>query len=358
MKELTNFLDSYLKMGVPGYDCIVCKDGQCIYRKFDGYSDIEEKTPMTGEELYYLYSCSKPITCTAALQLFERGLFRLEDPLCEYIPEFENMRIKTCDGVAYAKNPIRILDLFTMTAGFRYEQSEWTQEVRKAPEKYTTLEAIKLLYFEPGTAYCYSFCHDVLPALIEVITGKKFSVYVEENIFEPLGMKETTFAHKLVSKANIASLHRYEGAKAHTVDKENTMKSFLLGDDYESGGAGCISTVQEYILFLEALRKGDVILSKQTIDRMVTNCITKEQLDSCPTVLPKALRQGYGYGLGVRCPIDGMPYTDFGWDGAAGSHGAIDRENGISIFVAEHVLGSPSDAVRLDTINFIRKDLQ
>ncbi len=344
-----------MEMGVPGFDCIVYKDGSCIFRNFDGYSDINEKLPITGEEKYFLYSCSKPITCTAALQLYEKGLFRLEDDLCTYIPEFADMKVRTPEGVISAKNRIKIHDLFTTTAGFSYEFGPWTQELGKR----STLEAIKLLaqeplYFEPGSQFRYSFCHDVLAALIEVLTGKRFSAYVEDNIFQPLAMHKSTFDHRKVPSEQIATLHIFDREKARVTPKHN---GFLLGENYESGGAGCISTVSDYILFLEALRKGDILISSHTTDIMASNYVTKEQLESCTAVLPRSLREGYGYGLGVRCPVSGMPYTDFGWDGAAGSNAAIDRKNGLSVFVAERILRSPSDNIRLNTINMIKKDL-
>lgn len=141
MNSLSAFLDSFLEKGVPGYDCIVYQDGKQVFRKYDGFADVDTKVPISGKEKYFLYSCSKPITCTAALQLFERGLFRLEDPLCEYISEFSNMTVQTATGIVPAKNVIKIKDLFTMSAGFSYDQVGWTEEIKTNPGKYSTLDA-------------------------------------------------------------------------------------------------------------------------------------------------------------------------------------------------------------------------
>ena len=93
--KLTNKLDSFIEMGIPGYDCTVYHKGECVYRHFNGYSDTESKTPMNGNEVYNIYSCSKVITCTAALMLYEKGKFKLEDKLAMYMPEFEEVYVNT-----------------------------------------------------------------------------------------------------------------------------------------------------------------------------------------------------------------------------------------------------------------------
>ena len=100
------FCDSFLDMGVPGFDLAVYKGGECVLRYMNGYSDLENKVKMNGKERYNIYSCSKVITCTAALQLWEKGLFSLEDKLSDYMPEFKEMTVRTDDGIKKAENPI------------------------------------------------------------------------------------------------------------------------------------------------------------------------------------------------------------------------------------------------------------
>ena len=119
--QIKKMLDSFLNLPVPGFDCIIYKDGKEVFRHFGGYSDLENKIPMNGKERYYIYSASKPITCTAALQLYEKGLYKLDDDLGEYMSEFRDMYIKTENGLKKAENKIKIRDLITMSAGFSYE---------------------------------------------------------------------------------------------------------------------------------------------------------------------------------------------------------------------------------------------
>ena len=137
VKEL---LDSFLKQGLPGFDFVLYHKGQCVLRHMNGVSALEKRTPMCGNELHNIYSCTKPITVTAAMLLWEQGKLRLEDRLCDYIPEFSNMMVaekKACagstDGISLAQEDtevteilrpaqrdITIEDLFTMRAGFTY----------------------------------------------------------------------------------------------------------------------------------------------------------------------------------------------------------------------------------------------
>ena len=112
--------DSFLEMGVPGFDLAVYKDGECVLRYMGGYSDLENKIPMKGNERYNIYSCSKPINCVAAMQLWEKGLFSLDDKLSDYMPEFNEMSVRVEGGIKKAERPILIKHLFEMTVGFDY----------------------------------------------------------------------------------------------------------------------------------------------------------------------------------------------------------------------------------------------
>jgi len=225
-ENIKKICDICLELGLQGYDLIVYKDGKCVYRKFDGYSDIENKVPMNGKERYNIYSCSKPITATAALQLWEKGLFSLEDKLADYMPEFSRMTVKTDDGIKKAENPILIKHLFEMTAGFSYDVN--SPSLKKCYEetngKCPTREAMKYLakeplLFEPGDRWHYSLCHDVLAALVEVISGEKFEIYVKKNIFDKVGMKDTTFMLPESELSTIAEQYRFADGKHKNVGK-------------------------------------------------------------------------------------------------------------------------------------------
>ena len=336
-EELTETLDGFIKnFGIPFYDCIVMKDGACVYRRSNGYT--EGKTAVTGKELYNIYSCSKLITCVAALQLYEKGVFGLDDELCRYMPEFENMTVADGDSVRPAKNKITIRQLFTMTAGFSYDL--YSPSLKKCSEetdgKCPTREAMKYLakeplLFEPGYRWEYSLCHDVLAALVQVLSGMTFGEYVKKNIFDVCGMENSAFLIDDLNKLVCQYRYNEETDKVGKCTGDNV---YRIGTEYESGGAGCVSTLEDYIKFLEAIRTYK-LLKKETVDLLSTNQLTREQLD-----MPSYWVYGKpGFGLGQRCPADESQLPEFGWGGAAGAYYFIDVKNGITAYFATHVLG-------------------
>ncbi len=343
-KKLDETLEKFTQMGIPAFDLLVMKDGEQVYRRFEGFSDYENTVPLCGNERYNIYSCSKPITCTAALQLYEKGLFSLDDDLALYMPEFADMKVSNPDGsISDAKNRIKIKHLFTMTGGFDYNMDSSAIKAFKTETNGVcpTRDFMKYLaslplFFEPGTKYRYSLCHDVLAALVEEISGVRFADYVKKNIFDPLGMVNSTFNLPESELDMICAQYRSNEEKGVIENVGKRIMWYKLGSEYESGGAGCISTTEDYIKFTEALRCGDIILSKETIDLM-----SSAQLDKNVDISDMGLdKNGYTMGLGVRCPAAYRPdVTDFGWGGAATAYLAIDRKNGISMYFAEHVIG-------------------
>ena len=323
----------------------------------NGYSDFENKIKMNGKEKYNVYSCSKIITCTAALMLIEQGLFDLEDKLSDYMPEFKEMMVKTENGIKKAENPILIKNLFDMTAGFSYDTETETLMKCKSDTngKCPTREVMKYLAkeplcFEPGSRWQYSLCHDILAALIEVVAGMKFEDYTKKYIFDVIGMNDTTFLLSDDEIESVACQYRFEDGKLVNIGKE--IPIFKFGTEYASGGAGAISTVDDFMKFLEALRKGE-LLKSETLQLMITDQLP----DSIKHTYWTPETQDYGYGLGVRCPIGDEIRIDFGWGGAASAYFAIDLENEITLYFAGHLLSSPAQSLRSKLYRFIRAEI-
>ena len=328
-ERIKAFCDSLLELDLPGFDFALYKDGECVLRYKKGYSDLENRVPITGDERYNIYSCSKVITCTAAMQLYERGLYSLEDKLSDYMPEFSEMTVMTEDGIKKAENPILIKHLFEMTAGFSYNcgSPELKRAFAETDGRCPTREVMKYLakeplLFEPGDRWEYSLCHDVLAAFVEVVSGEKFEEYVRKNIFEPLGMEKSTFMLPEGELDTVAEQYKYADGKVLNIGKN--ISTYKLGCEYASGGAGCISTVDDYMKFLEGLRTYK-LLKPETLKLMTTDRLTDEQKR---TYWSKGT---HGYGLGVRCPMGDPRYVDFGWGGAACAYLAVDMENAITL---------------------------
>ncbi|MBR4863294.1 MAG: beta-lactamase family protein [Oscillospiraceae bacterium] len=362
MFEKTKALcDSFLEVGIPGFDLMVCHEGKCVLRYFGGVSDKKNQIPITGKEKYNIYSCSKPITCVAVMQLWEKGLFQLDDLLSDYMPEFANMTVRQPDGtVKPAQNPIRIHNLFEMTAGFNYDyKTESFRQLhartygRCPTREFARTLATEPLDFEPGAQYQYSLCHDVLAALVEVLTGQLFHEYVKENIFDPLGMKDSDFLLPIEDYVGVAQLYRYDKVAEEVIVMDHgNVPLARIGSEHASGGGGCVSTVEDYMKFLEALRVGDVILKKDTIRLMRTNRLNEAQKATF-----NLTKLGYGYGLGMRTPDPDNGIYDFGWSGAAGAYLAIDPYRDVTVYYSMHVMSSPVHSKRRRVIATVMEDL-
>lgn len=370
--KLKNYLNSLVEIeNTPGVDCIVYKEHEIIFRYFAGMSDIENNLKMNGKELYLIFSMTKMLTCVSALQLFEKGKYSMDDPLAKFMPEFKRMRLsvgeidtegsaKIISGAAlgenvenvestYASKPILIKDLFTMGAGLDYNLG--SEGIKKAISqgRISTRDIAgalseTVLGFEPGTGFRYSLCHDVLGALVEIWSGKSLGEYMRENIFEPLGMNNTFFGvpKDLKKLSKMAALYIYD--QDRKPQRLPLVCGFNITEKYESGGAGLTSCTEDYAVFLDALacsgigKNGNRIISPETVELMKTNHLNSRQLEDF-----NLLRQGYGYGLGVRTHIDReksgslSPIGEFGWDGAAGAFSMVDTDNRISLTYFQHI---------------------
>ncbi len=210
---LEQYLDSLNEeYGIPGLDLIVTKDHETVYRHSAGHSDPEGKRPVGPKDFYLLYSCTKMITMTAMMQLIEQGKASLYDPVSRFLPEWEYMTVMNADyrskpwdfsptlrePAHYAKNRVRIIDCMSMMAGLTYDMnSEGIRELLKEKPEATTREVVAAiarmpLLFEPGTHWRYSLGHDVIAAVIEVISGERFSDYLQKHLFDPLGITDLT----------------------------------------------------------------------------------------------------------------------------------------------------------------------
>ena len=258
--ELTALLEQTREAyGLPGCDCSVWQNGQEIYRKIVGVEDLKTGTPLTENTLYNIYSNTKVVTCVAAMQLYEQGLFRLEDPISRYFPEMEQLQVKTEEGGSRpAEHPITILDLFRMTAGIGdggygdmgmqfYMETAGECPIIRLPEFLARVP----LFYEPGTEYRYGIGHEVLAALIEKLSGQSFSDYLEEHIFEPVGMKNTAFSLEKLSCGALANQYRY--VSGQEIPEEIGPANCLIPPILKaSASGGLISTVDDYMKFLSA----------------------------------------------------------------------------------------------------------
>lgn len=360
---LDNYLDSLLAFGFPMYDCTIHVRHEEVYRRRGG----KVGAPYSR---YFLYSVSKPVTCAAALTLLEQGKYKLSDPVSAYLPEFGEVQVaeRYSDGRAYlrpAKTPIRVRDLFTMTAGLNYnlDSAAIRDVLAKTGGRAPTREIARAiarepLSFDPGDRWQYSLCHDVLAALTEVIAGERFADYVKRVILHPLGMTHTDYHVQPGIELN--QQYRYNDEK-HIAEQVETSNRHILGAEYDSGGAGLVSCPEDYILFADAMANGGAgasgarILAAETIDLWRTNALSEHQART----MAWTQLCGYGYGLGVRTLVDRAaagsigPAGEFGWGGAAGALVYMVPESGVAVYLAQHTLNPHEDKVLPELRNVV-----
>lgn len=363
--KLQHYMDQIYVDGVPGCSIAVYLHGKPVFSHCSGYADQERIRPVKEDDIYYIYSCTKPITVAAAMQLVEQGKLGLDDPVCRYLPEYADAYYMEDGKPMTVGETMTVRHLFTMSAGLDYDlNSEPIQKAReRCGDSITTRQMVaafvqKPLLFKPGTQMQYSFCHDVLAAIVEVVSGQRFGDYLREHIFMPLGMSDTGF---FPSKAQFARMaDQYQGAGAVRRDKTN---DFQLSAVYESGGAGLFSTLTDYGRFAAAMSCGG-----QAADG--TRILKAETVDLIRTPQKPGFGEnnwycmpGYEYGFGVRtrvarCGDRCSNLGEFGWDGCAGAHVLADPAAQVAIVYMQHAHDCPHPPyARLQELTYETLDL-
>ena len=348
---LTEFLKNVDHNLIHDCEIVVFKEHKCIYKNRFTADDVDPSEDK--KDMYYLFSATKVITATATMRLVEEGKIGLDDPVKKYLPEFAELYVLKGGEKVKAKNVLTVRHLLSMQGGFNYNLGH--EEIVKIKEQSgnmaSTREVVSAiakmpLVFEPGENYLYSLCHDVLAAIIEVVTGKSYYEYLKEIIFIPLEMNDMTFTPTPEVLARMKQQYMVD-LKTNTSLPQAPTCNFRLTENYQSGGAGLIGTLNDYIKFADTLASGESangyrLLKPETIELMKTNQLTGASFDSFKRIVK---RSGYSYALGVRTLINQnlahslSPIGEFGWDGAAGAYCMIDTENKLSCYFAQHLLG-------------------
>ena len=355
LKNLDTFLELFVGKEGPwpaGAGLRVYKDGECLYDRFLGYRDEENKLPFTPDIICQLASMTKCIAVTAVMQLYEKGLFLLTDPVEDYIPEFKNRMVYDRNGkgelyVRPAKTTMTIGNLFDMTCGIpvNWDRPEPTcQDLLKgtnellAQGKYNLREYAKLAgrtpgSFDPGTHYYYGQGHDILAALLEILTGKTFGEYLKENIFDPLGMKDCYFFVPEEKQDRVAVMY----GLSEEGRRPTRLPDIFYASDFESACGGLFGTLEDYSRFARCMTLGEWngvrLLNDHTIRLMAMNRLPE---DIRKNDFENAYHAGYGYGLGLRTrmyPAAGSNSSvgEFGWTGGFGTWVLMDPVEKITI---------------------------
>ncbi len=363
MEFVRDTLKGFVSSGqIAGCSVRIMRDDEVCYEGCFGSADIEKKIPMAENTIFPIASMSKVVTVAGIMRLYERGMFKMWDPVSAYLPGFKNPTVarENPDGtyeIVPAKGEVTLRQLFTMTSGVPYASQETAAgRIRAEKEKeyqasgkpmpatveYCNLVGQLPLAFEPGEKWLYGFSIDVLGAVVEVLTGQTLGDYLKENIFEPLGMADTGFYVPEGKMGRMATLYRInDGMKPVERWYPNAKPIF------ESGGGGLFSTVKDYSRFAQMLLHGGTLDGVRILGRKTVDLIAMDRLTPAQAVSHTwDTQRGYGYGLGVRVMTDPAlaeingSVGEWGWDGAFGNWFCVDpKERLTCVYLTANVPG-------------------
>ena len=340
---------------IAGMNMMVVKDSQEEVYLECGYADKAAEKKLKRDTIFRLFSMTKPVTAAAAMLLFERGVIDLADPVSKYIPGFADQMVSVPGGLAPVWHNVTVYHLLSMTGGLTYggnsSAAEYAagnvfEEVHKrldTEHPVTTLEfADRIgkcpLEFQPGERWKYGVSADILAAVVEKASGLKYGEFLKKEFFEPLGMKDTGFFVPGEKLDRLAVTYEQTDGEIKEY-RENSLGIRFAMDvppAYEAGGAGLVSTIDDYSRFaVMLLNKGNFhgkqILKPGTVEYMTSHRLTGCQQDWFDKWWEM---NGYSYGNLMRVMTDSWkaPFAasegEYGWDGWLGCYFAnLPKEN-------------------------------
>ena len=326
---------------LPGAVLVIVRHGKIAYEQAVGSRDPQANSPMTADDIFRIYSMSKPITVVAALTLLEAGKLQLDDPVSKYLPAFTTMQVGVPDvgspngmRLVPADRPITVQDLMRHSSGLTYGffgdtpvKRAYQQAHMDAddPDLATFVDRLakQPLGYQPGTTWDYSYAIDVLGRIVEIVSGQSLYDYEKAHVLDPLGMTDTGFGVPDAARqdriAEPFADDRNFGVDANFSDPRHPVRML-------SGGGGMVSTARDYARFMQAMLAGGTLDGQRVIGPATEKAMTSDQLGTVkpgPYYLPGP---GYGFGLGVAVRTqDGVaPFTgdagDWFWGGAGGTY--------------------------------------
>ena len=395
----------------PGVVVLVKERDRAPYAYAYGQRTIETRAPLRNDDLFRIYSMTKPVTVAAAMILVDDGVIKLDDPVSSYIPSFANARVYAGgDTIATMQTaplirPLTIRDLMRHTAGMTYKSADphpphWLYVLRgvdtgsgadippqdgsppvsSSADLADRIAAIPLLH-QPGARFSYGNAIDVLGRVIEIAAGEQLGDFMERRLFAPLGMKDTSFRVDAEDAPRMTAAYSAKASAPVTGGVLDAAKladldrgTLTLADPPENGvfareramhygGAGLMSTAPDYLRFAEMLLNGGALGGVRVLSEGAVAEMTREQLSADVLAASPALTQeGLTFGLGVAIKKHRAvartkaPVGSYFWGGAASTNFWVDPENRIVGVVMTQVFGGDFRTYYLEMLRAIYPD--
>jgi CubicO group peptidase (beta-lactamase class C family) len=310
---------------------LVANRDRILYLKATGFRDIEAKAPMATNDMFWIASTSKPMTATAMMMLVDEGKVNLDDPVEKYLPEFKGqmVRARRTDASAAqgppelvpANHPIRVREILSHTSGLAFKSKAQPGALDLLPLK----DAVKSfagepLLFQPGTDYSYSNEGlNTAARIIEVVTGIPYEQFMQQRLFDPLGMKDTTFWPNAEQIGRIAQSYKFDDKTKQLVEVPIDQLTYPLNDKarrYPMPAGGIFSTAEDVSKFAQMILNGGMSNGKRYITENSLHEMTSKQTGL----------DGKDYGFGWSVSKDG-----FGHGGAYNNQMNIDTADGLIV---------------------------
>jgi CubicO group peptidase (beta-lactamase class C family) len=369
---------NYIEPGkIAGCQVAVSRHGHLAYSKSFGQMDRERGKAMADDTIFRIYSMSKPITSVALMTLYERGFFQLDDPVSRYIPEWKDHKVWVAgEGdkmeTAAPTTPMSFRHVLSHSGGLTYgslletlgapatghpvDQVYGKLGVRRGEGETLRDFAMKLaqvpLRYQPGERWMYSLSTDVCGYLVEAISGKRFDRYLQEVIFDPLKMKDTSFVVSPDKLDRFAANYQRRADKTLKLIDDPATSTYLKEPSFFSGGGGLTGTTADYMRFCEMLRRGgeldgERVLGPRTIEMMHKNHLSggKDLTQMAIGGFSETANKGVGFGLGFAVTMDQVTAGvlgegDYYWGGAASTIFWVDPKEDLCVVFMTQLMPS------------------
>jgi CubicO group peptidase (beta-lactamase class C family) len=306
---------------IPGGVALVVRHGKVAAVATFGYRDLASKVPMTEDTIFAVASMTKPVTCVAVMTLVERGRIGLDDPVAKYLPELEGLRVlgdarddtETALATVPTRRPVTIRHLLTHTSGLSYGVFDSTDPRLKeaykragviGPRHRTIAELVERLAevplaHQPGEGWTYGFSHDVLARVVEVASGRRLDRYLQERIFTPLDMRDTSYHVPEDKRGRVATIYDAgENGALSPLPRE------YGSETYFAGGVGLFSTARDYARFAQTILNGGVLEGRRILEPGTVAAMTTNQIGELWSFGER--KYGFGFGLALAAGPDGV----------------------------------------------------
>lgn len=362
LKRLQRVLDQAVEEKfIAGASVLVRQNGEERWYCQSGMRDIKQSLPVERDTIFRLYSMSKPVTAAAVMLLVERGCLDMGDPVSKFLPGFRGQRVAEGNLSVSVKREMNVKDLLCMTSGLSYPD-ESTPAGREAAAVFSQLDrrlysdapmtteevanalGACRLHFQPGERWMYGSSADVLGAVVEAVSGMRFGEFLKTELFAPLGMEDTGFYVPEEKQGRIARVYENQGGELTEAKTNHLGIRYTLDQEpaFQSGGAGLVSTLDDYARFGQMLLNGGKlgavrILRPETV-RFLTGgkLLARQQADfeagweqfsgyTYGNLMRVLERPGQTWGIGFA--------GEYGWDGWLGPYFCNDPKNQVTFLL-------------------------